>query len=144
MCNCVRLCVGGAGGRFTTIFALIILSRRLDSELEQIPDIITRQKEEEEDEVACVEESEDAGRVQATPDRQMDDLALRRAQTKPRPLHREGPISLTSTTMSQADVQKWERLRMSEPRCTPQPHIQEIINVFVCACVFVSSSCPPK
>ncbi|XP_019717879.1 uncharacterized protein LOC109511322 [Hippocampus comes] len=45
----------------------------------------------------------------------MDDLALRRAQTKPRPLQREGPISLTSTTMSQADVQKWERLRMSEP-----------------------------
>uniref|UniRef100_A0A3Q3D7F6 LIM and calponin homology domains-containing protein 1-like n=1 Tax=Hippocampus comes TaxID=109280 RepID=A0A3Q3D7F6_HIPCM len=88
------------------------------SELEQIPDIITRQKEEEDDEVACEEESEDAGRVQATPDRQMDDLALRRAQTKPRPLQREGPISLTSTTMSQADVQKWERLRMSEPSLT--------------------------
>ncbi|XP_068506732.1 LIM and calponin homology domains-containing protein 1 isoform X5 [Syngnathus scovelli] len=84
------------------------------SELEQIPDIITRQKEEEEDERE--EEAEDAARVK--PDKQMDDLALRRAQTRPRPLYRDRPMSLTSAPMSQADVQKWERLRMSEPSLT--------------------------
>ncbi|XP_077426592.1 LIM and calponin homology domains-containing protein 1-like isoform X4 [Vanacampus margaritifer] len=85
------------------------------SEREQMPDIITRQKEEEEERE---EECEDAGKVKATPDKLMDDLALRRAQTRPRPLHRDGPVSLTSAAMSQADVQKWERLRMSEPSLT--------------------------
>ncbi|XP_077380153.1 LIM and calponin homology domains-containing protein 1-like isoform X1 [Festucalex cinctus] len=89
------------------------------SELEQIPDIITRQKEgEDEEEEEREDESEDAGKVKATPDKLMDDLALRRAQTRPRPLPRDGPMSLTSAAMSQADVQKWERLRMSEPSLT--------------------------
>ncbi|XP_061129780.1 LIM and calponin homology domains-containing protein 1a isoform X1 [Syngnathus typhle] len=86
------------------------------SELEQIPDIITRQKEDEEEEDEREEEgAQDAARVKAKPDKQMDDLALRRARTRPRPLCRDRPMSLTSAPMSQADVQKWERLRMSEP-----------------------------
>ncbi|XP_061129783.1 LIM and calponin homology domains-containing protein 1a isoform X4 [Syngnathus typhle] len=89
------------------------------SELEQIPDIITRQKEDEEEEDEREEEgAQDAARVKAKPDKQMDDLALRRARTRPRPLCRDRPMSLTSAPMSQADVQKWERLRMSEPSLT--------------------------
>ncbi|KAJ3613957.1 hypothetical protein NHX12_017535 [Muraenolepis orangiensis] len=90
-------------------------------------DIITRRdnpflnanpRTEEEEDKKEEEEQEDAqggmGRVKAVPNKTKDDLARRRALAKPRP-HREGPISFVSATMSQADVQKWERLRMAEP-----------------------------
>ncbi|XP_061626447.1 LIM and calponin homology domains-containing protein 1-like isoform X12 [Phyllopteryx taeniolatus] len=86
------------------------------SQLDQIPDIITRQREGKDEEEDCEEQSEDAGTVKATPDKRTDDLALRRARSRPSPLLRDGPMSLSSAAMSQADVQKWERLRMSEPR----------------------------
>lgn len=90
-----------------------------DSEKEAVPDIITRRDnpflnstprhEEEED-------GEEEGEVQVTPNKQKDDLARRRAQSKPLP-HRDGPVSFVSASMSQADMQKWERLKMTEPRC---------------------------
>ncbi|XP_075890816.1 LIM and calponin homology domains-containing protein 1-like isoform X10 [Nelusetta ayraudi] len=53
--------------------------------------------------------------VAEAPSKQRDDLAQRRAQTRPLP-QREGPARFVSATMSQADMQKWERLKMSDPR----------------------------
>lgn len=87
-----------------------------------VPDIITRRDnpflkspsrhvEEEEEE----DEGEEK-KVKAMPNKQKDDLARRRAQSRPLP-HRDGPVSLVSSSMSQADMQKWERLKMSDPRC---------------------------
>lgn len=94
----------------------------MDSEKEAVPDIITRRDnpflnsaprhEEEEDE----EEEGEEGKVKATPNKQKDDLAQRRARGRPLP-HRAGPMSFVSASMSQADMQKWERLKMTEPRC---------------------------
>lgn len=94
----------------------------MNSEKEAVPDIITRRDnpflnsaprhEEEEDE----EEEGEEGKVQAVPNKQRDDLAQRRAQSRPLP-HRDGPKSFVSASMSQADMQKWERLKMTEPRC---------------------------
>lgn len=96
----------------------------LDSEMEAAPDIITRKDnpflnsnprpEEEEDE----EEVGEEGKV--LPNKQKDDLAQRRAQSRPLP-QREGPTSFVSAPMSQADMQKWERLKMTEPRCPLHP-----------------------
>ncbi|KAM9769114.1 LIM and calponin homology domains-containing protein 1a isoform 2-T2 [Menidia menidia] len=82
------------------------------SEREAVPDIISRRenpflKEDEEDEG-------EERKVKAIPNKQRDDLALRRAQSKARP-HRDGPMSFVSSSMSQADMQKWERLKMTEP-----------------------------
>ncbi|XP_077575273.1 LIM and calponin homology domains-containing protein 1-like [Stigmatopora nigra] len=54
----------------------------------------------------------DAERPKVMPDKQADDLAFRRA--RPRPLRQDGPNTSTAGAMSPADVQKWERLRMSE------------------------------
>ncbi|XP_034712824.1 LIM and calponin homology domains-containing protein 1-like isoform X3 [Etheostoma cragini] len=100
------------------------------SRKEAVPDIITRRdnpflnsasrlKEEEDGE----EEGEE-GEVKATPNKQKDDLARRRAQSKPLP-HRDGPISFVSASMSQADMQKWERLKMTEPsEASPSPVCQ--------------------
>lgn len=93
-----------------------------DSEKEAVPDIITRRDnpflkstprhgEEEEDE----EEGEE-GKVKAIPNKHKDDLALRRAQSRPLP-HRDGPMNFAPASMSQADMQKWERLKLTEPRC---------------------------
>ncbi|XP_042340959.1 LIM and calponin homology domains-containing protein 1-like isoform X2 [Plectropomus leopardus] len=98
------------------------------SEKEAVPDIITRRdnpflnsaprREEEED----GEEEEEE--VMAMPNKQKDDLARRRAQSKPLP-HREGPVSFVSASMSQADMQKWERLKMTEPsEASPAPVCQ--------------------
>uniref|UniRef100_UPI003AAFC666 uncharacterized protein n=1 Tax=Centroberyx gerrardi TaxID=166262 RepID=UPI003AAFC666 len=90
------------------------------SDREAVPDIITRKDnpflssaprhEEEEDE----EEEGQEGSFKAVPNKQKDDLAHRRAQTRSRP-QRDGPMSFVSACMSQADMQKWERLRMTEP-----------------------------
>ncbi|XP_061883107.1 LIM and calponin homology domains-containing protein 1a isoform X9 [Entelurus aequoreus] len=105
------------------------------SEGEQIPDMVTRKdsaprrREGEEEEVArATGEAEDVGgegKVKATPNVQTDDLALRRAQARPRPLHRDGPVSLASAAMSQADLEKWEKLRMTEPRSVS---LSDIVN----------------
>ncbi|XP_070768876.1 LIM and calponin homology domains-containing protein 1-like [Enoplosus armatus] len=97
------------------------------SEKEAVPDIITRRDNpflnsasrhgEEEDE-------EEEGKVQATPNKQKDDLAQRRAQSRPLS-HRDGPMSFVSASMSQADMQKWERLKMTEPsEASPAPVCQ--------------------
>lgn len=92
----------------------------MDSEKEAVGDIITRRDntflnstprpEEEED------DGEDGEEGKVMPNKQKDDLAQRRAQSRPLP-HRDGPVSFVSAPMSQADMQKWERLKMTEPRC---------------------------
>lgn len=96
---------------------VVWLALWLDSEKEAVADIITRRdnpflnssprQEEEEGE-------EEEGKV--VPNKQKDDLAQRRAQGRPLP-QREGPVSFVSASMSQADMQKWERLKITEPRC---------------------------
>ncbi|XP_075890764.1 uncharacterized protein LOC142893754 isoform X4 [Nelusetta ayraudi] len=58
--------------------------------------------------------------VAEAPSKQRDDLAQRRAQTRPLP-QREGPARFVSATMSQADMQKWERLKMSDPSEAESP-----------------------
>ncbi|KAM4583826.1 uncharacterized protein PAE49_003641 isoform 3-T3 [Odontesthes bonariensis] len=78
------------------------------------PDIITRRynsflKEEEEE-----EDEREKGNIKTVPNKQKDDLALRRAQSRPLP-QRDGPMSFVSSSMSQADMLKWERLKMTEP-----------------------------
>ncbi|XP_072240966.1 LIM and calponin homology domains-containing protein 1-like isoform X4 [Leuresthes tenuis] len=84
------------------------------SEKEASPDIIIRRdnsflKEEEEK-----EDERKKGKVKTIPNKQKDDLALRRVQSRPLP-HRDGPMSFVSSSMSQADMLKWERLKMTEP-----------------------------
>ncbi|XP_070684312.1 LIM and calponin homology domains-containing protein 1-like [Pempheris klunzingeri] len=97
------------------------------SDKEAVPDIITRRDnpflnsaprhEEEEDE-------EEQGEIKATPNKQKDDLAQRRAQFRHLP-HKDGAVSFVSAAMSQADMQKWERLRMTEPsEASPAPVCQ--------------------
>ena len=98
----------------------IPLALWLDSEREALSDIITRtdnlflnpapQHEDRERE----EEQADAER--AIPNKQKDDLAQRRAQSRPLP-QKDGPTTFVGAHMSQADMQKWERLKMTEPRC---------------------------
>ncbi|XP_068607155.1 LIM and calponin homology domains-containing protein 1-like [Brachionichthys hirsutus] len=87
------------------------------SEKEAVGDLITRRdnpflsptpRSDEE------EEEGDEGKAEAMPDKQIDDLAQRRAQCRPRP-HRDGPMSFVSATMNQADMEKWKRLKMTEP-----------------------------
>ncbi|XP_042293031.1 LIM and calponin homology domains-containing protein 1-like isoform X2 [Thunnus maccoyii] len=101
------------------------------SENQAVPDIITRRdnpflkstprhEEEEEDK----EEEGEEGRVKAIPNKQKDDLARRRAQSRPIP-HRDGPMSFAPAAMSQADMEKWERLKMTEPsEASPAPVCQ--------------------
>ncbi|GAA6234349.1 LIM and calponin homology domains-containing protein 1-like [Lates japonicus] len=100
------------------------------SDKQAFPDIITRRDnpflnsaprhEEEEDE----EEEGEEGKVKAMPNKQKDDLARRRAQSRPLP-HRDGPVSFVSASMSQADMKKWERLKMTEPsEASPAPVCQ--------------------
>ncbi|XP_028300072.1 LIM and calponin homology domains-containing protein 1-like isoform X2 [Gouania willdenowi] len=94
------------------------LQEKETREMGAVPDIITRRnnpflkpasrlEEEEEDE-------EEEGKIQAMPHKQRDDLARRRAQSRSLP-QRDGPMSLVSSAMSQSDMQKWERLKMTEP-----------------------------
>ncbi|CAN9510251.1 unnamed protein product [Ophioblennius macclurei] len=101
------------------------------SEKEAVPDIITRRdnpflnsasrRDEEED---GEEEERDEGKIKAVPNKQKDDLARRRAQSRPLP-HRDSPASFVSSPMSQADMQKWERLKMTEPsEASPDPVCQ--------------------
>ncbi|XP_044046326.1 LIM and calponin homology domains-containing protein 1-like isoform X10 [Siniperca chuatsi] len=88
------------------------------SENEAVPDIITRRDNPFLNSTSRHEEEEDEGeegKVKATPNKQKDDLAQRRAQSRPLS-HRDGPMSFVSASMSQADLQKWERLKMTEPR----------------------------
>lgn len=92
----------------------------MDSEKEAVPDIMTRRDNPFLHSAPRHEDGEDGeeeeGKVTATPNKQKDDLARRRAQSKPL-LQRDGPVSLVSASMSQADMQKWKRLKMTEPRC---------------------------
>lgn len=80
---------------------------------EAVCDIITRK-----DNPSLKEEEDEGeeGKDKAMPNKQRDDLALRRGQSRPLP-QRDGPMSFVSSSMSPSDVQKWERLRMTEPRC---------------------------
>ncbi|KAM6971933.1 uncharacterized protein FYW47_004086 [Aplochiton taeniatus] len=116
------------------------LQQRDSSDREAVPDIITRRDnpflnsapggEEEEDE----EESGRGEGVKVVPNKQKDDLAHRRAQGRPLP-KRAGPKSFVSSSMSQSDLQKWERLRMAEPsEPSPAPVCQ--------ACLEKSSGTP--
>ncbi|XP_029363390.1 LIM and calponin homology domains-containing protein 1-like isoform X3 [Echeneis naucrates] len=100
------------------------------SEKETFPDIITRRDNpflnlaphhgQEEDE----EEEGGEGRLKAIPNKQKDDLARRRVQSRPLP-HRDGPMSFVSASMSQADMKKWEKLKMTEPsEASPAPVCQ--------------------
>lgn len=91
----------------------------MDSEKEAVPDIITRRDNPFLNSAPRHEEEEDweeEGKVKATPNKMKDDLARRRAQSKPLP-QRDRPVSSVSASMSQADMQKWERLKMTERRC---------------------------
>lgn len=98
----------------------IPLALWLDSEREAVSDIITRrdnpflnpgpQHEDGEHE----EEQGDA--ESAIPNKQKDDLAQRRAHSRPLP-QKDGPTAFVSAHMTQTDMQKWERLKMTEPRC---------------------------
>ncbi|XP_060912813.1 LIM and calponin homology domains-containing protein 1-like isoform X5 [Labrus mixtus] len=100
------------------------------SEKEAVPDIITRRdnpflnptphlKEGEDEEEETEEE-----KVNVMPNKQKDDLAQRRAQTRPLP-HRDGPMNFASVSISQADMQKWERLKITEPsEASPAPMCQ--------------------
>ncbi|XP_026027189.1 LIM and calponin homology domains-containing protein 1-like isoform X6 [Astatotilapia calliptera] len=107
-----------------------MLQEKEISEKEAVADIITRKDNPFLNSPSCHEEEEDEedegheGKVKAMPNKQKDDLARRRAQSRPLP-HRDGPVSFVSSSMSQADMQKWERLRMSEPSDTsPGPVCQ--------------------
>ncbi|KAM8880179.1 uncharacterized protein AB9W97_015143 isoform 2-T2 [Spinachia spinachia] len=100
------------------------------SEKDAVPDIITRRDNPFLNPASRLEEEEDGeeaggeGKVKATLNKQKDDLARRRAQRKPLP-QRDGPVSLVSASMSEADVQKWERLKMTEPsEASPAPVCQ--------------------
>ncbi|XP_026216393.1 uncharacterized protein LOC113162474 [Anabas testudineus] len=97
------------------------------SEKEAVPDIIIRRDNPFLNPTPCHEEEEDEegeGKVKPMPNKQKDDLAHRRAQSRPIP-HRDGPMSFISGSMSQADIQKWEKLKMTEPsEASPAPVCQ--------------------
>ncbi|XP_068177658.1 LIM and calponin homology domains-containing protein 1-like isoform X2 [Antennarius striatus] len=106
------------------------LQEKESSEKEVVGDILTRRdnpflrpaprNDEEEDE----EEEGEEGKVKVMPNKHIDDLAQRRAQGRPRPL-RDGPMSFVSATINQADMEKWERLKMTEPsEASPVPMCQ--------------------
>ncbi|KAK2817216.1 hypothetical protein Q5P01_025407 [Channa striata] len=97
------------------------------SKKEAVPDIITRKdnsfltvaSQHKED-----EDKEEEAKSEPMPNKQKDDLARRRALSRPVP-HRDGPISFISASMSQADMQKWEKLKMTEPsEASPAPVCQ--------------------
>ncbi|TNN89620.1 LIM and calponin y domains-containing protein 1 [Liparis tanakae] len=91
------------------------LQEKESSEKEAVLDIITRRDNPFLSSAPRHEDGEEEeGKVTATPNKQKDDLARRRAQSKPLP-QRDGPVSLVSASMSQADMQKWKRLKMTEP-----------------------------
>lgn len=115
----------------------------MDSEKEALPDIITRKENNTSKEEEEKEDEEEERKDKVMPNKQKDDLALRRAQSKPLP-HRDGPMSFVASSMSLADIQKWERLRMTEPRCPTHTLIlsKHAVNtekccVYQCVCVFV-------
>lgn len=94
----------------------------MDSETEAVRDIITRRDNPflnpAPQHADREPQEEPADPESALPDKQKDDLAQRRAQSRPLP-QKDGPTRGVSAPMSQADMQKWERLKMSEPRCPP-------------------------
>ncbi|CAG12302.1 unnamed protein product, partial [Tetraodon nigroviridis] len=93
------------------------LQEKQTSEREALSDILTRRdnpflnpapqhQDGERDEDGAEAES-------ALPHKQKDDLAQRRAQSRPLP-QKEGPTTFVSAPMSQADMEKWEKLKMTE------------------------------
>ncbi|XP_062420649.1 LIM and calponin homology domains-containing protein 1-like isoform X2 [Pungitius pungitius] len=97
------------------------------SEKDAVPDIIRRRDNPFLNSASRPEDEEDGeeegaeGTVEATPNKQRDDLARRRGRSGPLP-PRDGPVSLVPASMSEADVQKWQRLRMTEPsEASPAP-----------------------
>uniref|UniRef100_A0A8K9UB41 Calponin-homology (CH) domain-containing protein n=1 Tax=Oncorhynchus mykiss TaxID=8022 RepID=A0A8K9UB41_ONCMY len=97
---------------------------------EAVCDIITRrdnpflspasQREEEEE-----EEEEGRGVKVPLPNKTKDDLARRRGHNRSRPSHRDGPMSFVHASITQSDLEKWERLKMSEPsESSPSPVCQ--------------------
>lgn len=75
-----------------------------------------REKDEDEkkEKKAGVQEEENS---EVVPNVQKDDLARRRAQSGP-VSHREPLQSLVQASITQADMEKWQRLKMStEDRC---------------------------
>ncbi|XP_037545768.1 LIM and calponin homology domains-containing protein 1 [Nematolebias whitei] len=78
------------------------------SDKEAVLDIITRKGN------LLKEEEGEEGKDKVVPNKQKDDLARRRAQSAKLP-HKDGPVSFVSSSMSPADMQKWERLKMTEP-----------------------------
>lgn len=117
--TCHLMCVPHFGVKCVPRGA-ILLALSSDSEREAVSDIITRKENpflkpaprHEDGE----REEEQAETESAIPNKHKDDLAQRRAQSRPLP-HRDGPTKFVSAHMSQADMQKWEKLKMTEPRC---------------------------
>ncbi|XP_054912449.1 LIM and calponin homology domains-containing protein 1-like isoform X10 [Poeciliopsis prolifica] len=82
------------------------------SDKEAVCDIITRK---DNPSLKQEEDEGEEGKDKTMPNKQRDDLAHRRGQSRPLP-QRDGPMSFVSSSMSPSDVEKWERLRMTEPR----------------------------
>ena len=79
------------------------------------------QTEEVKSRVSCIlraQESEPAEEgLRKVPDLYKDDLAQRRIQGRPGP-HREAPRFITAARITEADLETWERLKVSErTRC---------------------------
>ncbi|XP_054912442.1 LIM and calponin homology domains-containing protein 1-like isoform X3 [Poeciliopsis prolifica] len=81
------------------------------SDKEAVCDIITRK---DNPSLKQEEDEGEEGKDKTMPNKQRDDLAHRRGQSRPLP-QRDGPMSFVSSSMSPSDVEKWERLRMTEP-----------------------------
>lgn len=106
----------------------------MDSEKEAVLDIITRKDN------LLKEEEEEEGKDKVVPNKQRDDLARRRAQSTTLS-YRDGSKSFVSSSMSLADMQKWERLKMTEPRCSTHTFIliKHVINAVKCCCTGTSA-----
>ncbi|XP_062407395.1 LIM and calponin homology domains-containing protein 1-like [Sardina pilchardus] len=80
------------------------------------------EEEEEERKKGQGAEEEEEGRSEAVPNVQKDDLAKRRAQRGPRP-HREPVNPLVQASITQADMEKWQRLKMTTEDSSDSPPI---------------------
>ncbi|XP_075799365.1 LIM and calponin homology domains-containing protein 1 isoform X7 [Microtus pennsylvanicus] len=85
--------------------------------------------------VACVLRTQESEPVETNfrkaPDLQKDDLAQRRIQGRQTP-HREAPSFIKLSSITEADLETWERLKVSEKTrdgdaqntCTPEPSLE--------------------
>lgn len=79
------------------------------------------QPEEVKEVVTCVTQAQENGAMEAgvrkVPDLHKDDLAQRRIRGRLTP-HREAPSFVTLSSITEADLETWERLKVSgETRC---------------------------